>query len=84
MDPGSKLNATSAGPIISLPPFVAGFAISDASQSPVALGIVAVVTAVISFLAYKAYRPPVHPLSPAFTKDTLPILGSFGFVARQW
>lgn len=54
------------------------------NQSPVALGLTTLLAAVVSFLGYQAYRPSVHPLSPKFTKDTLPILGSFGFITRQW
>lgn len=60
----------------------AAFAVSE--MSPVTLGITTFVTAIVSFLAYQLYRPSVDPRSPAFTSDTSPILGSFGFVVRQW
>lgn len=54
------------------------------NQSPVTLGLTAFLAAIASFLAYQVYRPSVHPLSPKFTTDTVPILGSIGFVTRQW
>lgn len=54
------------------------------NQSPVALGFTTFLAAVVSFLGYQAWRPAVHPLSPKFTKDSIPILGSWGFMARQW
>lgn len=79
-----KTNETLIGPDVSHSPIIAAFAISDQFQSPVTLGVTTFVTAIISFLAYQIYRPPVHKLSPAFTSDTVPILGSFGFVTRQW
>jgi hypothetical protein len=65
-------------------PLVAAFTTSDQFQSPVTVSITTVFAALVSFLAYQWYRPSVHPRSPAFTKDTLPIIGSFGFVSRQW
>jgi hypothetical protein len=87
MNTSSKLNETSAGPAsaaISLPPLIAGWAISNASESPVKFGLVTLLAAFVGFLSYQVYRPSVHKLSPAFTKDTIPIIGSFGFVSRQW
>ncbi|KAK3327033.1 hypothetical protein B0T19DRAFT_441059 [Cercophora scortea] len=53
-------------------------------QSPVTLGLTAVVVAFFSLLAFVSYAPKVHKQSPAFTTDTLPILGSTGFTTRQW
>ncbi|KAK3629225.1 hypothetical protein LTR56_005101 [Elasticomyces elasticus] len=62
---------------------IAGYA-AVSNQSPVTLGLTTFLAAIVSFLAYQVYRPSVHPLSPKFTKDTIPILGSIGFVTRQW
>jgi hypothetical protein len=84
MESGLKLNTTSTGSVISLPPFMAGWFIQDVSQRPVTVGAVTILAAILSFLALQLYRPAVHPKSPAFTSDTIPILGSFGFVIRQW
>ncbi|KAK3681352.1 putative cytochrome P450 oxidoreductase [Podospora appendiculata] len=53
-------------------------------QSPVTLGLTAVVVAFFSLLAFVSYAPKVHKQAPAFTSDTLPILGSTGFTTRQW
>ena len=84
MESAWKINETLIGLDVSHPPIIASFAMSDQFQSPVTLGITTFVAAIISFLAYQVYRPSVHKLSPAFTSDTIPILGSFGFVTRQW
>ncbi|CZT15472.1 uncharacterized protein RCC_01329 [Ramularia collo-cygni] len=69
-----------------LPPSLAPalFVVSDLLDAPVKLGVTTAITALVSFLAYQAYRPSVDKRSPAFTSDTLPIIGSFGFVTRQW
>jgi hypothetical protein len=84
MDFASNINETVIGPGVSHPPIIAGFAVSEQFQSPLTIGISTLLAAIISFLAYQVYRPPVHPQSPAFTSDTIPIFGSFGFVTRQW
>ncbi|EJP67855.1 Cytochrome P450 CYP5282A1 [Beauveria bassiana ARSEF 2860] len=42
------------------------------------VGITTVLVAFVTFLCYEAYRPKVHPKSPAFISDTIPILGSIG------
>lgn len=84
MDLASSINETLMGPDVSRPPIIAGFAMSEQFQSPVTMGVTTLLAAMVSFLAYQIYRPSVHKLSPAFTSDTIPILGSFGFVTRQW
>lgn len=78
-------NETFITPELPKLPLIAAFTVSDQlQQSPVTVSITTVLAAIVSFLAYQWYRPSVHPQSPAFTKDTLPIIGSFGFVSRQW
>lgn len=84
MDFVNKINETYFGPEVSAAPILAAFTTADSFQSPVTVGITSLVAAIISFLAYQAYRPSVHPKSPAFISDTYPILGSIGFVTRQW
>lgn len=84
MDFVNKINETYFGPEVSTPPLIAGFATADSFQSPVTVGITGFLAAIVSFLAYQTYRPSVHPKSPAFISDTYPILGSIGFVTRQW
>lgn len=53
-------------------------------HSPTTVGVITLVVAFATFVSYEVYRPRVHPKSPAFIADTLPILGSLGFVTRQW
>lgn len=84
MDFVTKINETYFGPGFTAPPIIAGFTKADSFQSPVTVGITGFLAAITSFLAYQAYRPSVHPKSPAFISDTYPILGSIGFVTRQW
>ena len=79
-----KMNETLIGPDVSRLPVLASFITADSFQLPVTVGITSVLAAITSFLAYQSYRPSVHPKSPAFISDTYPILGSLGFVTRQW
>ena len=79
-----KMNETFIGPDVSRLPVLASFITADSFQLPVTVGITSVLAAITSFLAYQSYRPSVHPKSPAFISDTYPILGSLGFVTRQW
>lgn len=56
---------------------------SDHLQSPVTLGLAGFVATLISFLAYLSYTPRVDKRSPAFTSDTVPFVGSWGFFTRK-
>jgi sterol 14-demethylase len=56
----------------------------DAFQSPRTVGVAALVTALLSLLAFVSYSPRIHPKAPKFTSDTVPILGSLGYGTRQW
>jgi hypothetical protein len=47
-------------------------------------GLAAFATTLLSLIAVVSYQPKVHEKSPAFTHDTTPILGSLGFMTRQW
>lgn len=83
----SNINTTLTGPDIPQAPVILGLLDhlgSDKFQSPLTLTLTAFATAIFSFLAYALHTPSVHKQSPAFTSDTLPIIGSFGFIARQW
>lgn len=84
MDFVLPFNQTTSGPGTSLPPLIAGVTFADSLQSPTSIGLSTLLAAIVSFLAYQIYRPPVHPKSPAFISDTIPIFGSLGFVTRQW
>lgn len=53
-------------------------------QSPLTVGVTTVFAALFAFLVNALWRPRVHPQSPEFTKDTLPFIGSFGFIVRGW
>lgn len=84
MDVIANATGFTAGPDTSYTPYLASNIVSDQFKSPLAVGVTAALTVLVSTLAYLIYRPAVHPQSPAFTSDTIPILGSFGFVSRQW
>ena len=84
MDFINKTNETYIGLEVPAPPMIASFTTADSFESLVTVGITGFLAAITSFLAYQAYRPSVHPKSPAFISDTYPILGSIGFVTRQW
>ncbi|OCT49994.1 putative Cytochrome P450 oxidoreductase [Cladophialophora carrionii] len=47
-------------------------------------GVAAFATTLLSLIAIVSYQPRVHEKSPAFTRDTSPIIGSLGFLTRQW
>ena len=53
-------------------------------QSPVSLALVGLVTTFITFLAYLSYTPKIDLKAPAFTSDTTPFIGSWGFYSRRW
>ncbi|KAJ9605934.1 hypothetical protein H2200_009783 [Cladophialophora chaetospira] len=58
-----------------------------ASPSSVAVlpyGLAAFATTLLSLIAIVSYQPKVHDKSPPFTLDTSPIIGSLGFLTRQW
>ncbi|PPJ60177.1 hypothetical protein CBER1_08988 [Cercospora berteroae] len=55
--------------------------IADKGTFPIAL--TSLVTALVALLTYYLRPPAVHPKSPAFTSDTSPIIGSFGYISRQ-
>ncbi|KAM0794057.1 cytochrome P450 [Usnea florida] len=42
------------------------------------------VAALISYLAYLSYTPKFNRKSPAFTTDTVPLIGSWGFMTRKY
>ncbi|KAK4539861.1 hypothetical protein LTR36_010322 [Oleoguttula mirabilis] len=77
MDFVSNMNETLIGPGVLYSPIIPmiGYSLSDRLQSPVTFGITTFLAVIVSFLAYQIYRPPVDPKSPAFTSDTIPILG---------
>lgn len=53
-------------------------------QSPVLLGVSALVAGLISFVSYLSHRPAVHYKSPPFMGDMNPIMGANGFIFRPW
>ena len=53
-------------------------------QSPVSLALVGLVVTLITFLAYLSYTPKIDLKAPAFTSDTTPFIGSWGFYSRRW
>lgn len=87
MDFASNISTTLTGPDVPKAPLILGLLDHlgpSKFQSPLTLTLTALATAIVSFLAYALHTPSVHKQSPAFTSDTLPIIGSFGFIARQW
>ena len=53
-------------------------------HSPVMLALVGLVTSSLTFLAYLSYTPKIDLRAPAFTSDTTPFIGSWGFYSRRW
>lgn len=53
-------------------------------HSPVTLTLVGFATTFITFLAYLSYTPKIDLKAPAFTSDTTPFIGSWGFYSRRW
>jgi uncharacterized membrane protein HdeD (DUF308 family) len=56
----------------------------DKIQSPVFLGLTALVAGLFSFVAYLSHKPTVHYKSPAFASDMVPIFGAMSFTFRPW
>lgn len=56
----------------------------DIVQWPLTVGLSTFAAVFLSFLAFLAYTPTVHKKSPAFTSDTSPFIGSFGFGTDPW
>ena len=84
MNFASNVSTTLPGLDVPQTPLILGLLGSDKFRSPVTLTLTAITTVIASFLAYALSPPSVHKQSPAFTSDTLPIIGSFGYIARQW
>ncbi|KAL2195267.1 putative cytochrome P450 oxidoreductase [Corynascus similis CBS 632.67] len=53
-------------------------------QSPLTVGLSALVAFVFSFFIYVSSSPRIHPKAPAFTSDMTTILGATGFTTRPW
>lgn len=56
---------------------------SQAFATSATLGLSGLVTIFLSFLAYLSYTPKVDPRAPAFTKDTVPFIGSWRFFTQK-
>lgn len=53
-------------------------------QSPLTIGLSALVAFVFTFLVYVSSSPSIHPKAPAFTSDMTTFLGATGFTTRPW
>ena len=58
--------------------------IDSFQQFPVSLALVGFVSTFATFLAYLSYTPKIDSKAPAFTSDTMPFIGSWGFYSRRW
>jgi hypothetical protein len=56
---------------------------SQAFASSSTLGLSGLVTMCLGLLAYLSYTPKVDPRAPAFTKDTVPFIGSWRFFTQK-
>lgn len=70
------------GPEVAKTPALARYLIKD--QSPVSIGFVVFIGAILSFLLQQFLKPAVHPQSPKFTANTLPWIGSLGIMTNHW
>jgi hypothetical protein len=83
----SNINTSSTGQDTLQPtamPALAAILDPRSIQSPVKLSLTTLAVALFSFLVSALWRPRVHKQSPAFTSDTIPFFGSFGFIVRGW
>ena len=84
MDFFSNFSTSLPGPEATGLPSIANVLHAKSVQSPVNIGLTAILGALVVFLVQACWRPKVHPQSPAFTKDKLPLIGSIGFIIRGW
>jgi len=84
MDFTSTANMTFMAPDALQAPVLPGYLNLDKVHSPATLSLTAIATVLVSILAWAFHKPAVHELSPAFASDTLPIIGAFGFLTRNW
>lgn len=56
---------------------------SQAFAATSTFGLSGLVTLCLGFLAYLSYTPKVDPRAPAFTKDTVPFIGSWRFFTQK-
>lgn len=56
---------------------------SQAIVTSSALGLSGLVTMFLGLLAYLSYTPKVDPRAPAFTKDSVPFIGSWRFFTQK-
>ena len=79
MDFTSKINET-----LPDPPLGIDIELDIFPHIPVTLALVGLVITSITFLAYLSYTPKIDVRAPAFTSDTTPFIGSWGFYKRRW
>lgn len=56
---------------------------SEQFRTFMTLGLAGFIGVLMSFLAYLSYSPKIDIKAPAFTKDTVPFIGSWGFFSRK-
>ena len=56
---------------------------SQAFAASSTFGLSGLITVCLGLLAYLSYAPKVDPRAPAFTKDTVPFIGSWRFFTQK-
>lgn len=63
--------------------FLPGITLEESAMQSISAGLVISVSILGGFLMYLSYTPDLDKRAPAFTKDALPLIGSWNFFVQK-